>query len=193
MTDGVRRCKNCRFKNRVTAGTVFEDGRKSLRLWFSVIWLLMAQKTGMSAKNFHDAFGFGSYQTSWGWLQKPRSVMIRPSREKLSGRVELDETYVGDQKEGKRGRGAACKTLVLVGIEGESGKKLGRVRFRIIDGATSEAIQKFVEDYIDEKATVATDGLKSYDFLGAIRTHERYAQSGKNTAKENESRLEQCG
>ena len=82
------------------------------------------------------------------------------------------------------------KTLVLVGIEGESGKKLGRVRFRIIDGATSDAIQKFVEDYIDEKATVVTDGLKSYDFLGAIRTHERYAQSGKNTAKENESRLE---
>ena len=82
----------------------------------------MAQKTGMSAKNFHDAFGFGSYQTFWGWLQKPRSVMIRPGREKLSGRVELDETYVGDQKEGMRGRGAACKTLVLVGIEGESGK-----------------------------------------------------------------------
>ena len=78
----------------------------------------------------------------------------------------------------------------MVGIEGESGKKLGRVRFRIIDGATSDAIQKFVEDYIDEKATVVTDGLKSYDFLGAIRTHERYAQSGKNTAKENESRLE---
>ena len=190
MADGIRRCKSCRFKNRVTAGTVFEDGRKSLRLWFSVMWLLMAQKIGMSAKNFHDAFGFGSYQTSWGWLQKLRSVMIRAGRERLSGRVELDETYVGGQKEGKRGRGAECKTLVLVGVEGESGKKLGRVRFRIIEGATSEAIQKFVEDYIDEKATVVTDGLKSYDFLDAARTHERYVQSGKNKVKENESRLE---
>jgi hypothetical protein len=51
--------------------------------------------------------------------------MIRPGREKLSGRVELDERYVGGQKEGKRIRGATCKTLVLVGIEGESGKKPG--------------------------------------------------------------------
>lgn len=118
MSDGIRRCKRCRFKNRVTAGTVFEDGRKSLRLWFHVMWLLMAQKTGMSAQNFHDAFGFGSYQTPWGWLQKLRSVMIRSGREKLAGRVEVDETYVGGQKEGKRGRGAESKTLVIVAIEG---------------------------------------------------------------------------
>ena len=92
MSDGIRRCKRCRFKNRVTAGTVFEDGRKSLRLWFHVMWLLMAQKTGMSAQNFHDAFGFGSYQTSWGWLQKLRSVMIRSGREKLAGRVGSGST-----------------------------------------------------------------------------------------------------
>ena len=191
MSDGIRRCKRCRFKNRVTAGTVFEDGRKSLRLWFHVMWLLMAQKTGMSAQNFHDAFGFGSYQTSWGWLQKLRSVMIRSGREKLAGRVEVDETYVGGQKEGKRGRGAESKTLVIVAIEGESGKKLGRVRFKIINRATSAEIKPFVEDCIERSATIVTDGLKSYDFLDGLSVkHEKYVQSGANTTKENESRLE---
>ena len=191
MSDGIRRCKSCKFKNRVTAGTVFEDGRKSLRLWFCVIWLLMAQKTGMSAQNFHDAFGFGSYQTSWGWLQKLRSVMIRAGREKLTGRVEVDETYIGGQKEGKRGRGAECKTLVLVGIEGEFGKKLGRVRFKIINAASEAEIKPFVNDYIDPSATVVTDGLKSYNFLdGQSFKHEKYVQSGPKATKENESRLE---
>ena len=91
-------CKTCGHQCSVRAGTVFDDGRKPLRLWFHVMWLMMAQKTGMSAKNFHDTFGFGSYQTSWGWLQKLRSVMVRPGRERLSGRIELDETHVGARK-----------------------------------------------------------------------------------------------
>lgn len=191
MADGIRRCKKCHFKNRVMAGTVFEDGRKPLRLWFHVMWLLMSQKTGMSAQNFHDAFGFGSYQTSWGWLQKLRSVMIRAGREKLSGRVEVDETYIGGQKEGKRGRGAECKTLVIVAIEGESGKKLGRVRFKIINRATAAEIKPFISDCIEPSATIVTDGLKSYDYLDGISIkHEKYVQSGAKATKENESRLE---
>jgi len=155
------------------------------------MWLLMAQKTGMSAKNFHDAFGFGSYQTSWGWLQKLRSVMIRPGREPLSGRIELDETFVGGQKEGTRGRGAEGKTLGLVAIEGEKGKKLGRVRFRIIPNAKSETIRPFVQDYIKEGSTIVTDGLKSYDMLDGIGyKHEKHVQNSKADLDPPISRLE---
>ena len=177
---GIRRCKKCRNLISVTNGTVFDSGKKSLRLWFHVIWLLMAQKTGISAKNFQDTFGFGSYQTTWGWLQKLRSVMIRKGRDLLSGRIEVDETYIGGQKEGKRGRGADCKTLVLVAIEGEKGKKLGRVRFRIVDTHSSAAIKSFVSDYIAEGSTVVTDGLKSYDFLDNVgMKHEKYIVSKK--------------
>ena len=156
------------------------------------MWLMMAQKTGMSAKNFHDAFGFGSYQTSWAWLQKLRSVMIRAGREQLDGRIELDETYIGGQKEGKRGRGAEAKTLVLVAIEGESAKKLGRVRFRIINHASSADITPFVKECIKPGATIVTDGLKSYTFLDGVGyRHESYVQTGKSVQiDENKSRLE---
>jgi len=144
---------------------VFEDSRKSLRLWFHVMWLMLAQKTGISARNLCDTYGFGSYQTAWGWLQKLRSVMIRTGRERLKGRVEVDEAYVGGQKEGARGRGAEGKTLVLVAVEGDSRKKLGRVRFRCVDAINRASVELFISDYVEPGAMVVTDGLMVYGHL----------------------------
>lgn len=164
---GLWHCQGCQRQSSVTAGTVFEDSRKSLRLWFHVMWLMMAQKTGLSAKNLCDTYGFGSYQTAWGWLRKFRSVMIRSGHERLTGRVEVDETYVGGQKEGTRGRGAEGKTLVLVAVEGDIKKKLGRVRFRCVKAIDQEIIESFVRDYVEPGAKVVTDGLLVYGKLKA--------------------------
>lgn len=164
---GLWHCQGCQRQSSVTVGTVFEDSRKPLRLWFHVMWLMMAQKTGLSARNLCDTYGFGSYQTAWGWLQKLRSVMIRIGRERLVGRVEVDESYVGGQKEGPRGRGAEGKTLVLVAVEGEMKKKLGRVRFRCVEAINRDTVESFVQDYIEPGAIVVTDGLSVYDKLGA--------------------------
>lgn len=164
---GLWHCQGCQRQNSVTAGTVFEDTRKPLRLWFHVMWLMMAQKTGLSAKNLYDTYGFGSYQTAWGWLRKLRSVMIRIGRDRLTGRVEVDETYVGGQKEGARGRGAEGKTLVLVAVEGFPGKKLGRVRFRCITAINRTTAKSFVRDYVEPGTEVVTDGLSVYDGLKA--------------------------
>lgn len=164
---GLWHCQRCQRQSSVTAGTVFEDSRKPLRLWFHVMWMMMAQKTGLSAKNLCDTYGFGSYQTAWGWLRKLRSVMVRPGRELLAGRVEVDETYVGGQKKGTRGRGAAGKTLVLVAVEGEPKKKLGRVRFRCIQAIDRSNAEAFVRDCIAPGTLVVTDGLSVYDRLTA--------------------------
>lgn len=163
---GLWHCQGCQRQSSVTVGTVFEDSRKPLRLWFHVMWLMMAQKTGLSAKNLSDTYGFGSYQTAWGWLQKLRSVMIRIGRERLVGRVEVDEAYVGGQKEGTRGRGAEGKTLVLVAVEGYTKKKLGRVRFRCVAAINGDTVESFVQDYVEPGAIVVTDGLSVYDNLG---------------------------
>ena len=170
---GLWHCQECNHQTSVTAGTVFEDSRKPLRLWFHVMWLMMAQKTGMSAKNLCETYGFGSYQTAWAWLRKLRSVMIRSGRERLTGRVEVDETYVGGQKQGTRGRGAEGKTLVLVAVEGEAKKKLGRVRFRCVETIDQETADVFVEDYVEKGTTVVTDGLSAYDHLGALGVDHR--------------------
>jgi len=164
---GLLHCGACQYQASATAGTVFEGTRKSLLLWFHVAWLMMAQKTGLSARNLCDTYGFGSYQTAWGWLHKLRSVMIRSGRERLCGRVEVDETYIGGQKQGARGRGAAGKTLVLVAIEGNA-TKLGRVRFRCVTAADADSIEPFVQDYVDPGTVVVTDGLPAYNGLRSV-------------------------
>ena len=145
----------------------------------------MAQKTGMSAKNLCDTYGFGSYQTAWGWLHKLRSVMIRTGRERLTGRVEVDEAYVGGQKEGARGRGAEGKTAVLVAVEGEAKKKLGRVRFRCVEAIDRERVELFIRDYVEPGAMVVTDGLSVYDRLKAAGfNHQPHAiTTGGETAR----------
>lgn len=184
---GLWHCRACGHQSSVTAGTVFADSRKPLRLWFHVMWLMMAQKTGISAKNLCDTYGFGSYQTAWAWLRKLRSVMVRRGRERLTGRVEVDETYLGAQKAGKHGRGAAGKTLVLVAVEGEAMQKLGRVRFRCLETLDQATAEAFVRDYVEPGTTVVTDGLKVYNSLGGAGFDHRphvVAAGGKAALKE---------
>ena len=149
------------------------------------MWLMMAQKTGLSARSLCDTYGFGSYQTAWGWLRKLRSVMIRTGRERLTGRVEVDEAYVGGQKEGARGRGAEGKTAVLVAVEGEAKKKLGRVRFRCVDAIDRESVELFVGDYVEPGAMVVTDGLSVYESLKAagFDHHPHVIATGGETAR----------
>jgi transposase-like protein len=158
-------CAGCHRQASVRAGTVFEDSRRSLRLWFHVMWLMMAHKTGLSARGLCDVYEFGSYQTAWAWLHKLRSVMIRHGRERLQGRVEVDDAYIGGKREGPAGRGAEGKTLVLIAVEGESGRKLGRVRLRCIETITRQAAQSFITDYVEPGSTLVTDGLNAYDGL----------------------------
>jgi transposase-like protein len=182
-------CISCNKQTSITAGTVFEDSRKSLRLWFHVAWVMMAQKTGVSAKNLSETYGFGSYQTAWGWLTKYRSVMIRSGRERLQGRVEVDEAFIGGQKEGSRGRGAEGKTLVLVAVEGGEKQKLGRVRFRCVKHADQKSINQFIADYVEPESTVVTDGFKSYANIShAGYNHTPYIQSSRIAS--NTSQLE---
>lgn len=175
-------CGGCGHQTSVTAGTVFEGTQKPLRLWFHVIWLMMAHKTGLSARSLCDTYGFGSYQTAWGWLQKLRSVMIRRGRERLSGRVEVDETYIGGQKEGPRGRGALGKTLVLVAVEGNA-EKLGRVRFRCVETIDAQTAEPFVKDYVEPGSVVITDGLGAYNGLKTAGFDHRPHVLGKDGDK----------
>ena len=107
------RCKECNLQTSVTAGTIFHKTRKPLRLWFLAMWNVTSQKYGANALGLQRVLGLGSYHTAWEWLHKLRRAMVRPEREKLSGLVEVDETYIGGAKTGKRGRGATGKALVV--------------------------------------------------------------------------------
>ena len=128
-----------------------------------------------------DFMGFGSYQTAWVWLHKLRRAMVRQGREKLSGVVEVDETYIGGRETGtgKQGRGAVEKSLVVVATEC-IGKKIGRVRFRIVSDASKENLIPFIEENVEPHSTVITDDWSGYASLSKRKDyfHELRVISG---------------
>jgi len=85
-----------------------------------------------------------SYVTAWSWLQKLRRCTIRKDREKLSGKVEVDEFFIGGQKSGKRGRGSNGKSIVVAAVERKC-RKIGRIRLQVVDDGSSESLTAFLE------------------------------------------------
>ena len=166
-------CSRCEKEFSITSGTIFQDSKKPLLLWYHIMWWVVAQKTGASANNLMDFMGFGSYETAWAWLHKLRRAMIRDGREKLSGTVEVDETYIGGKEigTGKQGRGAVEKCLVVVATEC-IGKKIGRVRFRIISDASKESLLPFIESNVEHNSTVITDGWSGYASLSKSKDYQ---------------------
>ena len=160
----VYHCQQCGGQTSVTAGTIFQDTRKPLRLWFEAIWYLVNQKNGVSALGLQRMLGFSRYETVWGWLHKLRTAMVRPGRECLSGTVEVDETFMGGPRTGKRGRGAAGKTLVLIAVE-DRGPHLGRIRLRRVADATAPSLLAAVQAGVERGSVVRTDGWRSYTAL----------------------------
>jgi transposase-like protein len=165
-------CSQCGHQSSLTAGTIFHGTRKPLQLWFHIMWWVVAQKTGASAYNLMDFMGFGSYETAWTWLHKLRRAIVRSGREKLSGRIEVDETYIGGDEvgTGRQGRGAEEKCLVVVATEC-IGKQIGRVRFQIISDASTENLLPFIEDNIEYGSTIITDGWSGYK---PLKNNEKY-------------------
>ena len=64
------------------------------------MWWVTAQKNGSSALGLQRILGLGSYETAWTWLHKLGRAMLRPTRDLLSGELEVDETFVGGFEEG---------------------------------------------------------------------------------------------
>jgi transposase-like protein len=167
---GLYKCRTCGSQRSVTAGTIFHRSRKPLRLWFRAMWHLTSQKYGANALGLQRILGFGSYHTAWEWLHKLRRAMVRPGRERLSGVIEVDETYVGGEKSGKRGRGAEGKCLVGVAVEDTgTGTKpgIGRIRLQRLPDASAPSLNAFLERYIEQGSTVRTDGWKGYEHVAA--------------------------
>jgi transposase-like protein len=161
MLGPFHRCCACLHDFTVTVGTLFADTHKPLRTWFEVIWYVINQKNGVSALGLQRAVGFGSYHTAWNWLHKLRRAMVRPGRDRLSGTVEVDETFVGGAKEGKAGRGAEGKSMVLVATE-IKGKGIGRIRMLRIRNGSSECIISAIQTLVAPGSELLTDGWRGY-------------------------------
>lgn len=173
-TRGRLVCRACRYQASVTAGTIFQDTRKPLRMWFRAVWHITSQKNGASAVSLQQVLGLGSYMTAWTWLHKLRRAMVRPGRDRLRGTVEVDETYWGGEEEDALGRLTENKAVIAVAAE-EDGKGIGRIRLRSIPDVTKASLHGFIAEAIEPGSTVRTDGWNAYPGLESY-VHDRQVQ-----------------
>lgn len=163
---GYLHCRCCGSETSVTAGTIFDRTRSPLRTWFAAIWFVTSQKDGASALGLKRVLGLGSYQTAWAWLHKLRQAMVRPGRDRLHGRIEVDETYVGGSEVGgKRGRGGERKEIVIIAVEVKTPRGFGRVRMRRIRDVSGTSLIPFICDVAEKGSEILTDGWKGYNRL----------------------------
>ncbi|MDR1189190.1 MAG: IS1595 family transposase [Bifidobacteriaceae bacterium] len=173
---GLRRCRDCHRRARVTAGTIFQDTRTPLTVWFEAAWLMTVPKNGASALSLSRVLPIGSYQTAWTMLAKLRSAMSSVDKAKLSGTVEVDEWFHGGVAKG--GNAFTGKSLVVAAVErAPRGHGYGRVRFGIVATRSAWELRKVVRATVEPGSLVITDGLAAYGAALAGYRHESRNES----------------
>ena len=93
--------------------------------------------------------------------------MVRPGRDRLAGVVEVDEIFIGGERSGKRGRGAAGKTLVVIAAQ-QAEKGIGRIRLSRVANAAGESLEPAVQQMVEPGSEVHTDGWRGYNGLPGL-------------------------
>jgi transposase-like protein/predicted RNA-binding Zn-ribbon protein involved in translation (DUF1610 family) len=151
-------CDSCGFQISPTAGTIFNKSSTSLTTWFYVIYLMAQTRGGISAKQIERETGV-TYKTAWRMCKEIRHSLSE-DYPPFDGDVEMDESYFGGSKHGKRGRGASGKTAVF-GIAQRDGK----VEARIVANTGGKVILPIVDKNVARTAKVYTDEYRVYNAL----------------------------
>lgn len=173
----VWQCKNkeCKKQFSVKVGTIFEDSPIGLDKWLTAMWLIVNAKNGISSYEIHRAIGV-TQKTAWFMLHRIRLAMQSGSLDKLSGNVEVDETYIGGlaknmhkaKREAKiQGRGSVGKTAVMGLLE-----RGGRVLAKVIERTDRETLHAEVKASVETGANLFTDEWRSYRGLDSEYVHE---------------------
>lgn len=151
-------CKWCGYQIFPMAGTVFEDTKTPLTLWFHAIYLMTASRNGVSAKELERQLGV-TYKCAWRMGHQIRKLLGWDSQapKPLSGNVQIDEAYFGGHRKGPGGRGALNKTIVMAMIE-----EKGRVIAKVIPTVTSNVVIPLIKEHVIPGTQITTDELKLY-------------------------------
>lgn len=160
-TKKVYGCDYCGHQISPTAGTIFKHSPTPLTLWFYAIFLMTATRCGISAKQIQRETGV-TYKTAWRMFKQIRTL-LQEDIPKLTGEVEVDETYVGGKRHGTRGRGAEGKTKVIGAVQ-----RSGNVVARVIPDVKRHTLVPFMTRRVDRNAILYTDEFPSYDHMTRI-------------------------
>ncbi len=132
-------------------------------------------RPSFSALSLKRQLEVGSYQTAWAMLGRLRSVLVRPERERLTGEVEVDESYFGGEQPGLAGgRAKGKKVLVGIAVERAEPKGFGRCRMAPLPDASADSLRAFLADSVEPGAKVITDGWQPYrPATDGLYVHER--------------------
>ena len=161
---GLYQCRDCRLQTSPIAGTIFASTKLPLRIWFLAIYHLTQSKQGISSIELGRRLGV-TQTTAWKIKHKLKQVMLeRDASKRLTGRVEIDDAYVGGRRSGgKRGRGAAGKTPFVAAVETTSEGKPVRLKLRRVAGFCGRSISAFATSSLAADCIVLSDGLRCFN------------------------------
>jgi len=182
----TRRLWQCKAKHAkrqfsVKVGTIFEDSPIGLDKWFAVIWMLANDRNGISSYEVGRAVGV-TQKTAWFMLDRIRLAMQSRTFEKMSGHVEVDETYIGGKArnmhaaklEGKMGKVASRRKGMVgkVAVMGLLERHTGRFDYRMIPDNKLTTLDTTVRQAIVSGSNVYSDALGSYRKLNDEYVHK---------------------
>ncbi|MDE3077740.1 MAG: IS1595 family transposase [Chloroflexota bacterium] len=183
LGDGRFMCTGCGGRTSATAGTIFDRTRTPLTVWLAICWQFASGKDGISALSLKRTLEIGSYQTAWAMLHRLRSALVRPGRERLTGVVEVDETFIGGVEAGLAGgRARGKKVLTGIAVEILQPRGFGRCRMFPLADASAKSLHGFVKDHVEPGTKVITDGWQGYNGLDKLGyDHEVRSQRAART------------
>ena len=156
-----RRCKVCRYGESVTANTLFHGMKMPMLKAFHMIFRLTAKKKGMSTTELGAEVGV-QQKTAWLFKRKVQVVMKQNDIDKLSGKVDADETLLGGYTKKYRGRSLEDKQAVLISAEQLADGRTGNIRMEHIENFQADTLKFALKAMVQNDAVIRTDKHRSY-------------------------------
>ena len=172
-------CNRCKKQTSSTAGTIFHATKLPLTLWFAAVHLIVTAKNGISSVELGRRLGV-KQPTAWTMKHKIMAVMARREADTpLSGRVEMDDAYLGGARAGgKRGRGAPGKTPFVAAVSTSPEGRLRKVKLVPVKGFRKREIARGAKRWLAPGSEVLTDGLRCWNALDGVVGSHRAIRTG---------------
>jgi len=173
-TRRIWKCKSCRKQFSIKTGTIMEDSPIKLDKWLPAIWLIVNAKNGISSYEVHRTLGV-TQKTAWFLMHRIRLAMQAGTFKKLSGHVEVDETYIGGlarnmhrsaRERRNLGTGGLGKVAVMGLLE-----RHGEIRTHVIGNADRETLHGHIEHHVEHGSNVHTDMWPAYGNMNSEYVH----------------------